>query len=300
MNFTARARPLATLLCVLALLASMVSLAIGTSLAKHLFAVVGAEGTTVLRVGFAAIILLALYRPWTKPLDRGRGVLIAVYGTTLGFMNFLFYCALRTIPLGLAVAIEFIGPLAVALLASRRAQDFVWIGFAVLGLALLMPISGPTSKLDPVGIAFALGAGVCWALYIVTGQRVGKANGGQAVALGMVVAALVVAPFGAINASVALDDKRLLLQSVGVAILSSALPYSLEMVALRDLPRQTFGVLLSLEPVICALAGLAFLDEHLTVQQWTAIACVITASAGSMASLARATKSNSPNVTLAP
>lgn len=267
------------LLPILALVVGMVSIQSGAALAKGLFPVVGAAGVTTLRVGFSALILLAVWRPWRRSLERGEAGAIALYGAALGLMNLLFYLALRTIPLGIAVAIEFTGPLAVALVGSRRALDFAWIGLAVLGLGLLLPL-GDTASLDATGAALALGAGLCWAAYIVFGQRAGRAGGGRAVSLGMAVAALVVAPVGIAEASTDLLAPTTLATGLVIAVLSSALPYSLEMFALTRLPRPAFGVLMSLEPAVAAVAGLALLGERLTLVQGCAIGCIVAASAG--------------------
>lgn len=272
----------------------MVSLSVGTSFAKHLFATLGAAGTTSLRVGLSALILVAIWRPWRERLDRPDARALLLYGGVLGVMNLLFYLSLRTIPLGLAIAIEFSGPLALALAASRRAVDVLWISCAVLGLALLLPIGGLSSALDPVGVACALGAALCWALYIVFGQRLKHRHGGRSVAIGMSVAALTVLPFGIAGAGFALLDPATLLLGLGVAALSSALPYSLEMVALKHLPKQSFGVLLSLEPAIGSLAGLALLGEHLGGTEWFAIACIVTASVGNTISAPRSTVPPAP------
>jgi len=265
---------------ILAVFGSIASLCVGTSLAKHLFPVIGAPATTLLRVGFAAILMLAVQRPWRAwPAPRALG-LVLVYGVVLGAMNLTFYMGLRTIPFGIAVAIEFTGPLAVALLSSRRALDFLWIGFAVAGLALLVPRGSLDAALDPVGVAFTLVAALCWALYIVLGRSVGQAAGKATVPLGLVVAALVALPFGAEHVGEVFAAPALLAFAIGVALLSSAIPYSLEIYAMRWLPRQTFGILLSLEPAVAALAAWLLLSEALTVQQWLAIACIMVASAG--------------------
>ncbi|MFF8802798.1 MULTISPECIES: EamA family transporter [unclassified Methylobacterium] len=257
----------------------MISITSGAALAKSLFPVIGATGVTALRVGFSALILLAIWRPWRRSLERGGIGVNVLYGAALGLMNLLFYLSLRTIPLGIAVAIEFTGPLAVALAGSRRALDFAWIGLAVLGLGLLLPL-GDTTTLDPTGAALALGAGLCWAGYIVFGQRAGRAGGGRAVSLGMLVAALVVAPVGLGQAGTELFTPSFLATGFVIAVLSSALPYSLEMFALTRLPRPAFGVLMSLEPAVASLAALALLGERLTLVQWGAIGCIVAASAG--------------------
>ena len=276
-----------SLVPVAALVASMVSLSVGTSFAKHLFATVGAEGTTALRVGLAALILVAVWRPWHLRPSRADAGALLLYGGVLGAMNLLFYLSLRTIPLGLAIAIEFSGPLTLALAHSRRPIDFVWIACAVLGLGLLLPLGGLSGGLDPVGVACALGAALCWALYIVFGQRVGHLHGGRSVAIGMSVAALVVLPFGIASAGAALLDPATLAFGLAIAALSSALPYSLEMVALKRLTKQSFGVLLSLEPAIGSLAGLAILGERLSGTEWFAIGCIVVASVGNTVSAQR-------------
>ncbi|MBY4948613.1 EamA family transporter [Cupriavidus respiraculi] len=266
----------------------MASLCIGTSFAKSLFDELGAQGTTALRVGFSALILLVAWRPWRMPLSGANARAIALYGAALGATNLMFYMSLRTIPLGLAIAIEFTGPLAVAIASSRRAIDFVWIAFAVAGLLLLLPIREQTAHLDPVGIGYALAAGVGWALYIIFGQRAGKAHGGQATSLGLAMAALVVFPFGLAQAGTTMFSPALLLSGLAVGLLSSAIPYSLEMVALKRLPRRTFGILLSMEPAMGALAGLVMLHEQLSAQQWLAIGSIIVASIGCTVTARRA------------
>ncbi|CAN5395056.1 DMT family transporter [soil metagenome] len=273
-------RPLAALTPYAALLGAMVSLCIGTSFAKSLFPLVGAQGTSALRVGFSAVILLLVWRPWRTPLAAKDLRAVAFYGAVMGAMNLCFYMALRTIPLGLAIAIEFTGPLSLAMLHARKPSHFAWIGLAVAGLALLLPLGDASLNLDPVGVAFAAAAAVFWALYIVAGQRTGHLHGGQSVALGMLTAALVVAPFGVAAAGAKLLDPTVLGLGLGVALVSSAIPYSLEMVALRGISKRSFGVMLSLEPAVGALAGLLLLGEHLVARQGLAIAFVIAASIG--------------------
>ena len=275
----------ATLFPIGLLLIAMASIQSGASLAKSMFPVVGAQGTTTLRLIFASIIMLLLLRPWRAKLSASTLRTVIIYGMALGGMNFLFYMSLRTVPLGIAVALEFTGPLAVALYASRRAVDFLWIGLAVIGLLLLIPIGQTGAGIDLIGASYALGAGVCWALYILYGQKAGAENGIQTAALGVMIAALFVAPIGIIHAGSALLTPALLPVALGVAILSTALPYSLEMVALTRMPARTFGTLMSIEPAFGALCGLLFLGEVLTVAQWLAIAAIITASVGATLSL---------------
>ena len=271
---------------VLAVLGSVSALGVGTSLAKQLFPLIGAQGTSALRVGFAALILICIWRPWRWPLNRQQALSLLVFGMALGGMNLMFYMALRDIPFGLAVAIEFSGPLAVAIYYSRRAVDFVWLALAVLGLALILPlgnIGGAEAglHLSPVGIACAIGAAVCWAAYIVLGRRLNHIPSGQAVSLGLLCAALVVVPFGVAEAGVKLLTPSILLFGLMVAAISSALPYSLEMLALRRLPPATFGIALATEPAIAALMGMLLLSENLTLTQWVAIACIMAAAMGS-------------------
>lgn len=262
------------------LLIAMASIQYGASLAKSMFPIVGAQGTTTLRLIFASIIMLLILRPWRAKLTAKSLRTVIVYGMALGGMNFLFYMSLRTVPLGIAVALEFTGPLAVALYASRRAVDFLWIALAVVGLLLLIPMGEASTGIDLVGAAYALGAGVCWALYILFGQKAGNDNGVQTAALGVMIAALFVAPIGIVHAGVTLLTPALIPVAIGVAILSTALPYTLEMVALTRLPARTFGTLMSIEPAFGALSGLFFLQEHLSLAQWMAIACIILASVG--------------------
>jgi inner membrane transporter RhtA len=209
--------------------------------------------------------------------------MVLAYGLSLAAMNSVFYLALRTIPLGIAVAIEFVGPLAVAVLASRRRLDYVWVALAVVGLSLLLPIAPGGTPLDTAGILYALAAGVGWALYIVFGQKAGQLHGTSASTWGLMIAALVTVPVGVADAGSLLLDPAVLPFALGVAIFSSALPYTLEMIALRRLSTKTFGTLMSFEPAIAAIAGFLVLREHLTGMQWLAIAAIICASVGAVA-----------------
>lgn len=273
---------LAPLIPLLAILGSVTCLGLGTSWAKHtLFPLVGAAGTSAVRVGFSALLLLAFWRPWRWALSARDARTVALYGAALGAMNLCFYMSLATIPFGVAVAIEFSGPLAVALFASRRALDFVWVLLAVCGLGLLLPLGHDVIDLDPRGVAYALGAAVFWATYIVFGKRASHLHAGHSVALGLAMAALVVVPVGVLHAGSALLSPSLLLVGLGVALVSSALPISLEMVALKRLPPQAFGIMSSMEPAVAALLALLLLDEQLTSLQWLAIALIMAASMGS-------------------
>ncbi len=273
------------ILPIILLLIAMTSIQSGASLAKGLFPEIGAAGTTALRLSLGALILCVLMRPWRAQLTLKSCRSLLAYGLALGGMNLLFYLSLKTIPLGIAVALEFTGPLGLALLSSRRLLDFVWIALAVFGLWLLLPTAQSDVALDPVGMALALAAGLCWALYIVFGQKAGAEHGKQTVALGTIVAALLVFPIGLWQAGSGLFSLDLLPIALGVAVLSSALPYSLEMVALTRLPARTFSTLMSMEPAIAALSGLLFLSERLTLNQWLAISAIILASAGAAATI---------------
>lgn len=265
----------------LAVLGSVTALGVGTSWAKQaLFPVVGAQGTTAVRVGLSALLMLMLWRPWRWRLSRADAQAVVLYGAALGAMNLMFYLSLQTLPFGLAVAIEFAGPLAVAIWSSRRAVDFVWVALAIVGLALLLPLGLSGSTLDPLGVLYAVGAAVFWALYIVFGKRAGHLHAGQSVSLGLLVAALVVVPVGVAHAGAALLSPSVLLVGVAVAAISSALPISLEMMALKRLPKEAFGIMISMEPAVAAVLALGLLDERLSVMQWLAIGLIVMASVG--------------------
>jgi inner membrane transporter RhtA len=264
-----------------ALLVAMVSVQTGAALVKGLFPRVGVAGATTLRLALASVMLLAVWRPWRRLPKAGETRSLLIYGVAMGIMNLCFYSALARIPLGIAVALEFSGPLAVAMAASHRAVDFAWVALAALGLVALLPLGLAHEPLSAAGIAFALAAGGCWALYIVFGQKAGSLHGGMTAALGTVIGALVIIPFGLAQAGAALLDPSLLPIACAVALLSSALPYSLEMFALTRLPTRTFGVLMSGEPALGALSGWCFLHEHLSLVQWAAVASIMLATAGS-------------------
>ena len=276
----------------------MVSYQFGASLAKHLFPVIGAEGATAYRLGLSAILLMVLRRPWrsssSSPAQKRDRRVLWGYGLAIGAMNFVFYMSLRTIPLGIAVALEFTGPLALALFHSRRPVDFVWTALVIAGLLLLLPLRGIDTALDPVGVMYALAAGVGWALYIVLGRKAGAAYGADAVPLGISIGALATIPIGIAHAGTALFSLDLLPYALGVAVLSSALPYTLEMIAMTRMSTRTFSVLLSLEPAIAALAGVALLSEHLGPLQWCAIAAIVIAAAGTALSARRPASENEP------
>jgi inner membrane transporter RhtA len=277
----------AGLLPLLLLVVAMCSFQLGAAIAKSLFPLAGARGATVLRLSFAALMLLAYYRPWRARLSGASWGLVARYGVVMALMNLFFYMALARLPLGITVAIEFTGPLSVALWHSRRALDFLWVGLAVLGLGLLLPWRTGTAALDPLGVLLALGAALGWALYIVWGREAGIAAGRYTVALGSIIGALLVLPVGAAAALPVLEVPHLLGLALALALLSSAVPYSLEMWALTRLPQRVFGVSMSLEPALAALAGWVLLGEKLAPLQYLAIASIVVACVGA-ALLARA------------
>ena len=266
---------------------SLITLCAGTSLAKGLFPFVGAEGTTTYRLVFSTLLLMAFWRPWRRAWTWADVPILVLFGATLGLMNLLFYNAIKTVPFGLAIAVEFTGPLAVALWSSKKPLDFVWIFLAVAGMGLILPLGNASgadmqaAAIDPVGIAYALGAGACWAVYIVVGQRVADRIGAFATPMGMLVAALLVTPVGISVAGSSLLNPEWMLAGLGIALLSSAIPYSLEMYSLKHLPKQTFSILLSLEPAVGALAGWLVLSEQLSTQQLGAIGLIMAASMGS-------------------
>jgi inner membrane transporter RhtA len=266
-----------------AVVVAMMCFQLGATLAKGLFPMVGAGGTAALRLSIAALILLAVWRPWHIRFTRRQLSIVIVYGIAMGWMNFFFYLALSYIPLGITMALEFTGPLGVALFASRRPIDFLWILLAALGLVALLPVGVGGAPLSVLGVAYALAAGVCWALYILFGRRAGAAHGGQITSWGTVIGALVIVPIGFAHSGTQLFSPAILPMAVGVAVLSSALPYSLEMFAMPRIATRTFGVLMSLNPALGALSGMIFLGESLTLIQWMAIASIVAASAGSAA-----------------
>lgn len=261
----------------------------GASFAKGLFPLVGAAGATTLRLTLAAVVLVAVFRPWRYRLDARQWRSVLMYGVVMGAMNMFFYAAIATIPLGVAVALEFTGPLAVALAGSRKPLDFLWIALAVAGLAMLLPLGQASGGLDPVGVMLALCAGACWAGYIVFGQRAGTGGGPHITALGVSIAAIIALPFGVATAGTALLNPAILPVALGVALLSSAIPYALDMVALPHVPARLFGILMSASPALAALSGLIVLHEVLSLWQIAGIVSIIVASLGATLTIARDT-----------
>jgi inner membrane transporter RhtA len=268
-------------------LAGIVSVQVGASLAKQLFPIAGAVGVVTLRLGFAAVILLAAWRPSLR-MTKQAWLVVAMFGTVLGVMNVAFYEAINRIPLGVAVTIEFLGPLALALAGSRRWLDGLWALLAAAGVVLLTDGGGPVSW---TGVLFALGAAGCWACYILLSAKLGaQTSGGGGLAIAMAIGGLLVAPFGVASAGVDLLRPEVLAAGFGVALLSSVVPYSVELEALRSIPPRVFGVLMSLEPAVAALCGLVVLSQSLHPVQWIAVCLVVGASVG-------ATRSDRPGPT---
>jgi len=263
------------------ILIAMLSIQSGASLAKSLFPLVGAPGVTALRIVLGTAILVVIFKPWRLRFKKEQRLPLLFYGLSLGAMNYLFYLSIQTIPLGIAVALEFTGPLAVALFSSRRPVDFIWVVLAVLGLWFLLPLGQSVAEIDLTGAALALGAGACWAVYILTGQRAGEEHGPATVALGSLIAAIVFVPIGMVQATESIWQWSVMPIGLAVAILSTALPYSLEMIALTRLPTRIFGTLMSMEPALAAISGMVFLGETLTLTQTLALCSIIAASMGS-------------------
>lgn len=260
-------------------LIGIVSVQTGAGVAKGLFEQLPPTAVVWLRLLTSAVVLTVLVRPALRARTRGDWAVVIGYGTALALMNFFIYQAFARIPLGIAVTIEYLGPLMIAVLGSRRRTDLLWAGLAGLGVAAL---GLERADLDPVGVLFAVLAAVAWAGYILlsaaTGQRFSGASG---LAIGSVVGVVLLGPPGIAEGGTALLDWRLVLLGLAVGVLSSVVPYTLELTALRRMPPRVFGVLMSLQPAAAALVGLVLLGEMLTVWQWVAVVCVIVASAGS-------------------
>lgn len=265
---------------ILLLFLSMASIHSGAAIAKGLFGQVSPFGMVSLRLGLGALVLLLLNRPRWRHHSRQDYQLLGLLGLTMGVMNASLYHAIAYIPIGVAVTLEFIGPLGVALAYSRGGKDWLWVAMAAAGVALLAPIGG--LSLHPTGVLLALVAGICWAAYIVLSAKVGQVfPGSEGVAMAMTAGAIAIVPFGVAAEGINLLNPSVLLPGFAVAMLSSALPYSLEMAALRQLPVKVFGVLMSLEPAVASCVGLLILGEQLTIRMVAAIILVSLASAGS-------------------
>ncbi|WP_188193889.1 EamA family transporter [Nonomuraea sp. SYSU D8015] len=262
-------------------LLGIVSVQLGAGFAKELFTALPPSAVVFLRIAAGALIMGAFVRPRLKGLAWRDWAVGLGFGVTLAVMNLSFYEALSRLPMGIAVAIEFLGPLGVALAASRRRLDLVWIGLAGLGVVLLAPW-GESASVSWVGIGFAMVAGACWAAYILLSAAAGRRfPGTSGLAIAMIVSSVLIAPVGITTGGADLLQPELVLIGLGVALLSSVIPYSLELQALRRMPKHVFGILMSLEPAVAALIGVLLLSEILHVQQWAAIICIVAASLGS-------------------
>lgn len=265
---------------VYAVLLAIISVQCGAAIAKTLFPAIGAAGTASIRIGVSAIILLIAYRPNLKQITPDQWKIVVPYGLALGAMNLIFYMAIERIPIGLAVTLEFIGPLLVAIIGSTRLIDYCWVILAAIGIVLIAPWSN--NSIDSLGVFFALLAGALWAAYIVLGGKVSKImHGGQAVATGMLFGAILILPFGFYENGLANLTPKLLGMGVALALLSSAIPFTLEMKALGQLPPRTFSILMSLEPAAASVCAFMFLQEKLNFYEILAVVCVVTASIGS-------------------
>jgi len=263
-----------------AVLLAIISVQCGAAIAKTLFPTIGAAGTASIRIGISALILLLAYRPNLKAITREQWKIVVPYGLSLGAMNLIFYFAIERIPIGLAVTLEFIGPLLVAIIGSKRLIDYCWILLAAAGIVLIAPWSN--ERIDSLGVLFALIAGAFWAAYIVLGGKISKImNDGQAVSTGMLFAAILVLPFGFYEDGLINLTPKLFGMGVALALLSSAIPFTLEMKALGQLPPRTFSILMSLEPAAASVCAFIFLQENLTFYEILAVVCVVIASAGS-------------------
>ena len=266
---------------ILLLLVAMISIQSSGSLAKVLFDQFPVLTVSAMRLFLGAIILALIFKVWQINFKQVKWAAILSYGIALAGMNALFYLSIERLPLGIAVSFEFVGPLSVALYSARQKFDFIWIGLAILGLVLLFPFNQATESLDTLGIVLALAAGACWALYIVAGQKPSGVSGNHTVCLGMWVAMLCLMPIAlCFGFSSRIFEPDHLGYFIALAVLASALPFSLEMIALRNLTALSFGTLMSVEPAIAALSGLIFLGEQLLWNQWLALATIITASIG--------------------
>jgi inner membrane transporter RhtA len=260
----------------------ILSVQIGAAFAKSLLPVLGPYGTVFLRLVFAALILMLAWRPRLRGHSGRDYLLVLLFGLVFAAMNTSFYASLDRLPLGVAVTVEFVGPLAVAVFGSRRLLDLLWAVLAAGGIVLLTPLGGMSgAPIDHLGLALALLAGVGWAAYILISVRVGQSfPGGTGLALGTAVGAALAAPIGIWQAGPQLLDWRLLATGAAVALLSSVIPYSVELEALRKLPARVFGVLMSVEPAIAALVGFVLLGEALGQRELLALALITAASIG--------------------
>lgn len=282
-----------TSLGALALLISVTSLCVGSAFAKSLFESIGPVGTTTVRIVFSTCLMWLWWRPWRLAISSADFKTIIPYGIFMLGMNGFFYLAMASLPIGIALAIQFSGPLAVAILSSRSRLDFIWVLLAVSGLSILIWPSidtTSTTQLDTQGVIYALCGAISWAGYIVVGRQARKVHPGLVMSYGLTTASLIILPLGILSAGSNLFNPDILLFGLGIAVLSSALPYTLEIFSLRILPIKTFSIMLSLEPAIGAITAIFILDEILNLHEWAAILLIVAAAIGTTATAAKGTR----------
>ncbi|PNI01791.1 EamA family transporter [Vibrio diazotrophicus] len=258
--------------------ASLLSLQVGAAFAKTIFPLVGPEGVAALRIGITALILGLMIRPWTLKIERSAFPNVIMYGGMIGLMNILIYRAFHHIPVGIAISIEVLGPLGVSLLSTKRKSDIVWIGFALFGV-MMLPFGLSSFSLDIIGVLYAVLAAISWGIYISYASKIAHIGAGG-VSIGMIVAALFSVPIGVTQIGLPLFKPEVLALGLIVAILSSTIPFLLDVYALKNLPKSIFGVLMSASPAVSAIAGWFILDEQLSSIQWTGIFAISIACIG--------------------
>lgn len=277
-----------TILAAVAIFVGQVSNGAGAAWSKSLFPVMGPEGVVALRVGLSALLLCLVTGAWRFRLPREHWVNLAGYGICLGLMNSVAYQAFARVPIGIAMAIEVTGPLTLVILGSRRASDFAWLAGIVVGLALVLFPGKEIAPLDIVGLGFACCSATCWAGYIVFGSRLAQVGNASVVGVGALIATTFVLPIGMATSGTAMFDPQWLLLGLGVAILTNALPYFLQMLAMRQLPRAIYGVIAGGVPAVGAAMSYIVLGEQLAARQWLGICLVVVAAAGCTLGAAKA------------
>lgn len=270
---------------VIIILISMATVQGSSSLAKYLFPILGPSGMAAWRLVFSSIMLVIIFKPWKKPVSKQAWKYIILYGLVLGFMNLSYYLAIKRIPIGIAVAIELTGPIVVAMFAARKMIDFIWLAIAIAGLVMLLPIHHASADLDLLGVLLALCAGSCWGMYIIFGRKAGQLHGPSSVALGSIIVSFIIFPIGIWQSGEAMFSLEVLPLALIVALLASAIPYALDMIAMPKVPALTFSTLMSLSPVLGALSGFIFLNETLSGYQWLSILLIIISSIGTVLSI---------------
>jgi inner membrane transporter RhtA len=276
--------PNSQLTAVLFMVLSMVAYQISASFAKQLFEVLDPITVVTLRLCFASILIILMFRSWKiiKRLPYLRWNELLYYSGSVCLMNVLFYASLGKLPQGIAVGLEFLGPLTLALLSIKQKTDYIWVFLAIIGIALMVPWQDATAhNFSYLGAAFALGAGVCWASYIYFGQKVVRQNiGMHALSIAIVLSALVMLPISAVHNPDALLQTQYWDKALLIALLATAIPYALDLLALKQLSKMSYGTLSSLSPALAAISGMILLNEHITAWQTVALICIMIASVG--------------------